>query len=244
MSAIALILETLAPPSDFLTQQKQYERVRIAIAEKQSNLERTLAAHGLETSNLNILIIAYKDEDELEVHAKRKTESTYKKLASYRICSRSGKLGPKRKEGDSQVPEGFYHINMFNPSSNFFLSLGIDYPNLSDRRKSTAAHLGGSIFIHGACVTIGCLPMTDEAIKEIYLYAVHAKNSGQASIPVYIFPFRMTDSNLKEYKTRFRNDPGLIDFWSNLKTGYDKFVTEKTQLRVAVDAHGDYEFRP
>jgi murein L,D-transpeptidase YafK len=242
--AIALIVTAFTPPSDFLTQQKQYERVRIAISEKQAILERTLTANGLEPDNLNILLIACKDEDELDIYAKKKTENTYRKLTSYRICSRSGQLGPKRKEGDYQVPEGFYHINMFNPSSNFLLSLGINYPNLSDQRKSTAAHLGGNIFIHGACVTIGCLPMTNDGIKEIYLYAVHAKNSGQASIPVYIFPFRMTDANFIEYKTKFSHDRPLMDFWSNLKTGYDQFMAGKKQLRVIVDAHGDYGFKP
>lgn len=103
------MLAAFTPPSDFLTQQKQYERVRIAIEEKQSTLDRTLAANGLETGNLNILIIAYKDEGELEIHAKKKTEVTYRKLASYRICARSGRLGPKRKEGDYQVPEILSH---------------------------------------------------------------------------------------------------------------------------------------
>lgn len=244
ISAIAVILEAFTPSRDFLSEQKQYEKVRIAIEEKQAILERKLADNGLETGNLNILITAYKDEDELEIYAKKKTETTYKKLASYRICSPSGQLGPKRKEGDYQVPEGFYHISMFNPSSNFFLSLGINYPNLSDKRKSKAAHLGGSIFIHGACVTIGCLPMTDEGIKEIYLYAVHARNNGQSNIPVYIFSFRMTDNNFRQYKGRFNDDPALIEFWSNLKSGYDKFVNENKELRVIVEANGDYRVQP
>lgn len=242
ISALALALEGLTPPSDFLTQQKQYERVRIAIEEKQSTLDRTLASNGLETENLNILIIAYKDEGELEIHARKKTEVTYRKIASYRICARSGNLGPKRKEGDYQVPEGFYHINMFNPSSNFFLSLGINYPNLSDQRKSKATHLGGNIFIHGSCVTIGCLPMTDDGIKEIYLYAVHARNSGQRNIPVYVFPFRMTNANFAQHTRAYQDDRELIGFWRNLKEGYDRFSASPKQLNVRVADNGDYLF--
>lgn len=79
------------------------------------------------------------------------------------------------------------------------MSLGLNYPNLSDRKKSKATNLGGDIFIHGDCVTIGCLPMTNELIKEIYLYAIYAKNNGQEKIPVYIFPIqndRFTHENL------------------------------------------------
>ena len=242
ISAIAIILEASGPPGDFLTQQKHFEKVRTAIEEKQQIIETALAGNGLETANFNMLIIAYKDEEELEIYAKKKTESAYRILVSYRICSSSGELGPKRREGDYQVPEGFYHINMFNPYSRFFLSLGIDYPNLSDKRKSKASPLGGNIFIHGACVTIGCIPMTDEAIKEIYLYAVYAKNNGQTKIPVYLFPFRMTDDNFRKYSARFSSNRVLVDFWANLKTGYDKFALAKKDLKIGVDMAGNYQY--
>ncbi|WGU69538.1 L,D-transpeptidase family protein [Capnocytophaga canimorsus] len=146
-----------------------------------------------------------------------KKEHTYRKIISYPICSRSGKLGPKRKQGDGQVPEGFYHIDRFNPSSNFYLSLGLNYPNLSDKRKSKVHDLGGDIFIHGACVTVGCLPMTDNYIKEIYLLATYARNNGQNKIPVYLFPFKMTDKNMQIYKGKYKYNEELISFWNNLK---------------------------
>ncbi len=46
----------------------------------------------------------------------------------------AGTLGPKTNAGsDYQVPEGFYYINEFNPKSSFHLSLGLNYPNASDR---------------------------------------------------------------------------------------------------------------
>lgn len=242
ITTLTLILEAFTSPPDFLTEQKKFGKVRTAIEEKGKTIGQTLTGNGLEPGNVNILITVYKDDDELEIYAKKKTGTTYKKLISYRICSRSGQLGPKRKEGDYQVPEGFYHINMFNPTSHFFLSLGINYPNLSDKRKSKASHIGGNIFIHGACVTIGCIPMTDEGIKEIYLYAVYAKNNGQTNIPVYIFPFKMTDGNFSQYKTRYEDDPALTDFWSNLKRGYDRFTADKKELEISVDANGDYKF--
>ncbi|MCP4553199.1 MAG: L,D-transpeptidase family protein [Bacteroidetes bacterium] len=239
---LTLILSAFTLQGDFLSDQKRYKRVRTAIKEKGETVEKKLKDKGLEIDNTNILLVAYKDNDELEIYARKKTDTVYRKLISYKICSRSGQLGPKRKQGDYQVPEGFYHIDRFNPTSKFYLSLGLNYPNQSDRRKSKASNLGGDIFIHGSCVTIGCLPMTTLKIKEIYLYAVYAKNNGQARIPVYIFPFKMTDQNFNRYKTKHKDNKDLIDFWSNIKTGYDKFMKEKTEIKFRVDSNGDYTF--
>ena len=84
--------------------------------------------------------------------------------------------------------------------------------------------------------------MTDDKIKEIYLYAIHARNNGQLKIPVYIFPFKMTDQNFNNYKIKYNDNKGLVDFWSNLKTGYDKFVKEKTELNFKIDINGNYTF--
>jgi murein L,D-transpeptidase YafK len=227
---------------DFLSQQKRYARVRTAIAEKENIIAENLRKNGLTADNVHILIVAYKAEKQLEIFAKTKNQTSYKLIADYRICASSGNLGPKRKSGDNQVPEGFYKIDRFNPASNFYLSLGINYPNQSDRKKSTASNLGGDIFIHGSCVTIGCLPMTDDKIKEIYLYAVYARNNGQSDIPVYIFPFRMTDRNFRTYRNRYARNSEMIDFWTNLKAGYDKFAAEKQELKVTVDNSGNYQF--
>ncbi|MES2587729.1 MAG: L,D-transpeptidase family protein [Bacteroidota bacterium] len=239
---LILILSAFVLQSDFLSEQKKFERVRTSISEKGKTISDKLNEKGLKTDNLNILILAFKDDDLLEIYAKKKSDSIYKKLISYDICSRSGELGPKRKQGDMQVPEGFYHIDRFNPTSSYYLSLGLNYPNKSDKKKSKASNLGGDIFIHGSCVTIGCLPMTDEKIKEIYLYSVYAKNNGQAKIPVYVFPFQMTEDKFKSYKTKYKDQTALIDFWKNLKSGYDKFQKDKKELSFSVDSKGNYVF--
>jgi murein L,D-transpeptidase YafK len=233
---------SLATAQSFLAEQVKFGRVRAALAEKETLLHKTLAAHGLKTDDLNILIVAYKAERILELYAKRRSATRYEKLASYDICNVSGVLGPKRAIGDFQIPEGFYRINRFNPFSNYHLSLGIDYPNRSDRIKGKAPELGGDIFIHGNCVTIGCLPMTDDKIREIYLYAVHARNNGQTQIPVYIFPFRMQAATLEKYAARYRNRPELLAFWKNLKQGHDKFLRERQELSISVAQNGDYRF--
>ncbi len=228
--------------TDFLSEQKKHHRVKTALNEKLNIVEKNLIDNGLSLTNFELLMVAYKDVDVLELYAKKKNEKNFKSIVTYPICARSGNLGPKRKQGDAQVPEGFYFIQRFNPVSQYYLSLGLNYPNLSDRKKSKAKNLGGDIFIHGDCVTIGCLPMTNELIKEIYLYTIYAKNNGQEKIPVYIFPFKMTDSRTKIYSEKFKQDKGLLLFWENLKIGYDKFTENYQKLNYSVSASGDYVF--
>lgn len=227
---------------DFLTAQRKYPRVRQAITEKGEAVSETLSAYGIKTDKLHIAILAFKAEKRLDVFAKSAEKGSYRKVASYKICADPGKPGPKRKQGDCRVPEGFYHIDRFNPSSNYHLSLGINYPNASDKIKSGSDNPGGDIFIHGSCVTIGCLPMTDDKIKEIYLYAVYARNSGQARIPVYIFPFEMTGEKMKTYSGRYAGEGGLIPFWENLREGYKLFHDKGKALNFRVDGEGRYRF--
>jgi murein L,D-transpeptidase YafK len=228
--------------TDFLSEQKKYERVKIAYKESGNLVTAELKKQNIQQDKLNILLMAYKEEQLLDIYAKNKSDNTYKKILSYTICARSGELGPKRKQGDNQVPEGFYHIDRYNPASFFYLSLGINYPNQSDRKKSNAKNLGGDIFIHGECVTIGCLPMTNDMIKEIYIYAIQARENGQLKIPVYIFPYIMNAENMKRYKNIHKNNKELIHFWSNLKTGYDTFNTTMSELNVSVDGNGNYQY--
>jgi murein L,D-transpeptidase YafK len=243
LTFLALVmLPALACAQSFLKEQMKFERVRTALHEKEAAIRETLAPFGLKSGDLHILIVAYKAERILEIHARSRSGARYEKLVSYDICNISGSLGPKRIQGDFQIPEGFYHIDRFNPASNYHLSLGINYPNRADRIKSKASNLGGDIFIHGSCVTIGCLPMTNDRIKEIYLYAVYARNSGQVRIPVYIFPFRMQAASFTKYAERYRDQPELLAFWNILKSGHDKFEQERQELNISVDGNGDYLF--
>lgn len=226
----------------FIAAQKKYARVRTAYQEKEGLLTEQLKKLNLSLDNLNLLIVAYKSEKKMELYAKNKTASTYTLLTTYDICARYGELGPKRMMGDNQVPEGFYHIDRFNPNSSYYLSLGLNYPNQSDRKKSKASNLGGDIFIHGECVTIGCMPMTNDKIKEIYLLAIQSYQNGQQQIPVYVFPFKMTEENFKNYKGTYASNPSLIAFWENLKAGSDKFYSQFKQLTVTIDKEGNYIF--
>lgn len=185
-----------------LADQLRYPRVRKAMESKKDVLSAKLKTAGLALDDLNILIVVYKDTGTLEVHAKGKSkdERRYRLLATYPICYFSGDLGPKRQEGDEQAPEGFYHLSRFNPASSYHLALQVSYPNQSDKILTPKGkRSGGAIMIHGQCVSIGCLAMTDDFIDEIYLLAVHAADNGQTKIPAYVFPFRMTAENMAYY---------------------------------------------
>lgn len=230
-----------SPNTDFMSEQKKYDHVRVAVKEKSDVILSKLESENIKLEELRILIVAYKEEQQFDLYAKNKNDASYKKLISYPICALSGQLGPKRQQGDGQVPEGFYNINVFNPTSGYYLSLGINYPNAADRKKSQAKDLGGSIFIHGECVTIGCMPMTNDKIKEIYLYAIHARQNGEMSIPVYVFPFKMGKENMEKHKNLYKNTE-LIAFWENIKIGHDKFTLEQKELKWTVDKEGNYMF--
>ena len=163
--------------TNFLEKQLTYQRVQLAFTEKEDDLKKDFKAQCLTWPPEAIYIRSFKSELELELWVYEKDK--YFLFRQYDVCAGSGSLGPKNKQGDRQVPEGFYFIDRFNPLSNFWLSLGINYPNKADAARSNANDLGGDIFIHGSCSTVGCLPMNDENIKEIYLLSILAKNKGQ-----------------------------------------------------------------
>lgn len=224
--------------ADFFSSQKKYARVRLAFAEKEEKLKQDLKVDGFSIADLNVLLVAYKAEKKLDLYVKWERDSVYSKFRSYPICQTSGTAGPKRREGDGQIPEGFYYIDRFNPHSNFYLSLGINYPNQSDKILAGHTQPGGDIFIHGNCVTIGCLPMTDDLIKEIYVLAVLATHNGQAKIPVYIFPFDMKGDMSGRTK-----DPALAIFWNVMKEGFERFHESGQELKFSVNKSGNYVFR-
>ncbi len=230
--ALLTVLLSFMPPDSFKTQQKKYARVKQAYADKGEVVSKNLEKNNIETTQLNLYLQVFKNEQIIELWAKNKADKTYKLIRTFDICASSGSLGPKRQQGDLQVPEGFYHINMFNPFSNFYLSLGVSYPNKSDRILGVKGDLGGSIFIHGNCVTIGCMPITDDKIKELYIYCVEAKNNGQTNIPVTIYPAKLTDDNFKTLVTKYAGDDDKINLWSDLKLGFDYFQKTKTIPKV------------
>ena len=244
-------------PDNFKSQQLKYERVRTAYDEKSQAVFALLKSKNLNSEHLRVFFRIFKKEQKLEIWAKNNTDTKFQLLKTYDIASPTGDLGPKRKQGDMQTPEGFYHIDRFNPVSNFHLSLGINYPNESDKILGEKGNLGGDIFIHGSNVTVGCMPMTDDKIKDIYMLAIEARNAGQTQIPVHIFPMNLSGNHLKElekyaksedfisYWSKLKggqaiNSQRFIKFWTNLKTGFDAFEENHLLPKVSVGKDGHY----
>ena len=125
--------------------------------------EKRISGKRLKWPAKYVYIRSFKYDAQLEVWVKNEAKEKYKLFKTYKVCMQSGTMGPKRLQGDYQVPEGFYYINEFNPHSNYHLSLGLNYPNASDRILSDSFRPGGNIYIHGSCVSVGCIPVTDDA---------------------------------------------------------------------------------
>jgi murein L,D-transpeptidase YafK len=246
-TALALLFLLVAPTSSeelksFRDVQWKYPRVRTASKEKDEVLRQRFKEKGLAYPPRAILLRAFKQEASLELWAADAEDKPFVLVHEYRICTSSGTLGPKRRFGDEQVPEGFYELDWFNPQSNFFLSLHISYPNASDRILGSHQNPGGDIFLHGNCASIGCIPITDDGIKEVYWLAVLVHSQGQKHLPIQIFPARLTDDRLKGLAATHRNQPALLAFWTNVKQGYDLFETSHQLATIKTRQDGAYEF--
>jgi murein L,D-transpeptidase YafK len=168
------------------------DRVAAAYAECVPALKQRATVLKISWPPKKIYLRAIKDEKTLEVWAFKNAKEGFVPWAKHPIAAASGNLGPKRVIGDMQVPEGLYQIAVFNPKSRFHLSLGLNYPNKADRILGDKENPGSEIYIHGSRVSIGCLAMTDDIIKPIYVLANEVRRAGQKSIPVHIFPSRLT----------------------------------------------------
>jgi len=226
----------------FKKEQLRYARVRTAYKEATRAVKHMLLAKGITSFDINIYIRAFKQDELVEVWAKGVADDTYQMITTYKSCYPSGVVGPKRARGDLQVPEGFYHIDRFNPFSRYYLSLGINYPNRSDRMLGERDP-GGNIFIHGDCVSIGCIAITDEFIMQLYALCVEAKSSGPSKIPVHIFPTRMKGEAYESLKERYAYEEGLITFWKNIQPGYDYFEKCHQLPKITIDEKGKYLFK-
>ncbi len=237
---LLLILMSLSPaPIDFYQAQLRFPRVREALKTKGKIVDEMLSSQGISTTNFEVFLRAFKKEQKFEVWAKNKGESAFKLLKTYDFCASTGILGPKRRSGDRQMPEGFYTINAFNPTSNYYLSFRVSYPNASDKKFADQLNPGDNIFVHGSCISIGCIPVGDENIKEVYLLAARAKG-GEQDIPIHIFPNKMTDENYTALQKEYASDATLLEFWSWLKPGFDAFEQSKVLPTVSVDDSGKY----
>lgn len=222
--------------------QMSFSRVAQAQAKYSDTLRKFFMANGLSYPPKDIYIRAFKSQNEMELWAREVRSDEYKLIKTYRICALSGILGPKRYEGDKQVPEGAYFIEDFNPQSDFYLSMLINYPNYSDMVMGDKKKPGGNIYIHGGCVTVGCMPMTDEVIQELYTLCLNARLNGQNYIPIHIYPTRFNKRGLDYLGREYSTAEDKQKFWVNLKAGYDYFEQHKKLLPVMYTPDGRYAY--
>lgn len=174
-----------------------------------------------------LFIRIFKEESELEVW-KLGDDGRYLHFRTYPICTWSGALGPKLVEGDKQSPEGFYVVprERMNPHSKYHLAFNLGFPNEYDRSHGRT---GTALMVHGKCTSAGCYAITDPYIEEVYALAREAFIGGQDTIPVHVFPFRMTQANLARHAASSN-----MPFWSMLKPGYEAFERTRVVPTIAV----------
>lgn len=174
-----------------------------------------------------VYIRVFKEESELEVW-KARPNGRYALVKTFPVCNWGGTLGPKRVMGDSMSPEGFYRVTPegLKPDSKYHLAFNIGYPNALDR---ALGRTGNYIMVHGDCRSVGCFAMSDKYIEEIYAFVRDALNAGEPSIPIHVFPFRMTAENMKRHAGNEARDT-----WKPLREAFDDFARTREPPKIGM----------
>ncbi len=235
------LVNPLVAQSNFMEAQRNYPRVALALKTKEDTLKKQFEEAHLQWPAQQVYIRSFKYDSQLEVWVRNNSTESFKLFKTYKVCALSGSLGPKRIEGDYQVPEGFYYINAFNPNSTYHLSLSLNYPNASDQLLSDSIKPGNDIYIHGSCITVGCIPIMDNQIEELYLIASYAKNNGEDFIPVHIFPVRYNNPKSSEFLSKTtKDDVEYQHFSAKIREVYDYFEQHKKLPVISVNKKGEY----
>jgi len=227
------ILKSSSLLPDVMCQNPSLDRVANARQETWTGLKSNLASLDINPNSTNIYIRCFKLEEIVELWVKDSNKRTFRLLSTYPFCVNSGILGPKRKEGDKQIPEGVYHITRFNPKSLFHLSLGLNYPNAADLTRADDIAPGSDIFLHGKCSSTGCIAVGDKAIQELYTIASVAKNH---LIRVDIYPYKFNSERQIDIEIALMNQ----NFWTNLKTVYQDFENTREISGIDISESGEY----
>ncbi|MEX0635357.1 MAG: L,D-transpeptidase family protein, partial [Ferruginibacter sp.] len=234
---------SMAQPS-FSEIKKSSPRVSDAYTRLEDSVKLQFKNLDLIWPPAEMYVRSFKYDRQLEVWVKNEPGQAFKLFKTYKVCQQSGTMGPKRIEGDYQVPEGFYYINEFNPNSAYHLSLGLNYPNASDKILADEYRPGSNIYIHGNCVSTGCIPITDVPMEELFIIAGSVKEQGfQEFIPVHVFPVRYNVTKSLEYLVGITNDNLTLQaFNKNIKQAFDYFETNKKLPVIMVNQRGEYVF--
>ena len=238
---LLLVSSLLKAQNSYISLKASTNKVVSAYSKVEDSLRKQFESKKIAWPPQQIYVRSFKYDRQVEVWVKGNAEEPFKLFKTYRMCMQSGTLGPKRMEGDYQMPEGFYYINEFKTNSNFHLALGINYPNASDKVLSDSRRPGGDIYIHGGCVSTGCIAITDEPIEELYILTTHAKEHGQDFIPVHVFPVKYNVKKSFEYLAQAtKENQTLQKFAISLKSAFDKFEEKKQLPLILVNKKGEY----
>ena len=156
----------------------------------ESQLQERFELAGVDYPPERIQLIALKQSRRLELWAFQ--DDSWRYVHDYPVFAASGEMGPKLREGDKQVPEGFYQIVELNPNSHFHLSLKLNYPNTFDWLQAVREgreQPGSNIFIHGSAWSTGCLAVGNRYVEELF-YLVGKIGLEQAGVMILPYDFR------------------------------------------------------
>jgi len=253
---LVLMLLSLSPLSTVDEQDPDYiiTRIDFILAETYPDLDDKLDYPPDCT-----VIRIFKQEREAEIWAKDASRDSLALIMTLPIASMDFQPGPKLKQGDGKTPEGFYYASFAWYSSNWFMWIDLDevktrgevgkgspfricldYPNGLDRQRTVSVGFsdpGGAICVHGNEVSIGCVSFANKDFLPVYAFCRHHDRAEYGQIQFHIFPFRLdTEADFSTKINNYRHSAAfpsevLLDFWQNLKTGYDLFQTTKIPLK-------------
>jgi len=212
------------------------DRAEMAALRVAPLLEAELSVMDLKLGDPVFLRI-FKEEQALEVWMKPAQDDEFQHYKTYRLCRPAGSPGPRVARGDQQAPEGFYYATLrsLRPRHRYHLGFDIGFPNAYDRHHGRS---GERVFVQGACVGQGSLALANPSMEEVYTLAAAALESGQEFFRIHCFPFRMSDRRMNRV---LEKPPEWLDFWANLKEGYDYFEILRRPPNTTL-VQGEYFF--
>jgi len=212
-------------------------------SEREDLLPYRIVQNSLTYNSLDVLLIGYKNELELQLWVRaRNSNSKYLRLKSFNITdSNVACLGPKSVLGDNLTPEGVYSVEFYSSLkwSDFYLAFRVSYPNDADiaRRNywGISAKPGGDINIHGCCISIGCIPIGNPDMEELFLL-IRANQKNGSAVKILIFPFKFDDLATKgRFINQYRDEVLLLGFWQSLERIHHYFLGSCQLPRVGFD---------
>jgi murein L,D-transpeptidase YafK len=168
-----------------------------------------------------------RDQARLEVWAKPRSENSYVRLRTFKLCGKNGVLGPRQSARTGQA-EGFYAItpSQMRPVGVTYLGFGFGWPNAYDQKRGWK---GAPSLVQAGCTTGRHYGLTDQDMEEVYTMVYFALRAGQTNVPLHIFPFQMSPFKMLQIGTGAK-----ASFWNELAPAWQAFERTKTPPQVRV----------